>query len=172
MNCSPRVLRGILAACCFVLHVGCHPGVPAKPAVAEIAPPCVEDSGPETFLENCQHLRASDAFRQNVCLCFKQDGHGAICMDLNHQLYLVVVTKLPARPVAQISERFRQLQISTAALRKRMDPDAFILNRPGEDRIRGIFRIPDDVEESFAAELFNDLLGLKLEPGDIWFQWD
>jgi hypothetical protein len=84
----------------------------------------------------------------------------------------VVVTKLPARPVAQISKRFRQLQISTAALRKRMDPDAFILNRPGEDRIRGIFRIPDDVEESFAAELFNDLLGHKLEPGDIWFQWD
>lgn len=90
-------------------------------------------------------------------------------MDLDHQLYLVVDTELPVRSVAHLSKRFSNLRISAATLRKRMDPDAFILDRDGID---SIFRIPPDAEESFAADLFSELLGIKLKPADIRFHWD
>jgi hypothetical protein len=168
-------MRFILSGACFVALVGCHPGAPATPIAPTIqtATPLDEaEMAPKTFLENCQQLRASDGFRQNVWLNSNQDGLGAICMDLDHQLYLVVVTSLPARPVAKTSKQFRQLRISTAALRQRMDPDAFILNRYDNDPIRGIFRIPVDAGESFAVDLCNEILNLKLQPGGIGFGWD
>jgi hypothetical protein len=90
-------------------------------------------------------------------------------MDLEHQLYLVVVTDLPTRSADQISKQFIDLRISTATLRKRMDPDAFILNRDGIDWIS---RIPPDAEESFAADLLNELLSLDLKPSEIRYGWD
>lgn len=90
-------------------------------------------------------------------------------MDLDHHLFLVVDTELPVRSVANLSKLFSNLKISAATLRKRIDPDAFILDREGIDCV---FRIPPDAEESFAADLFNELLGLKLAPTDIRFQWD
>ena len=167
-------MRLILSVACFVAPIGCHPGVPATPMVPTVhtATPYDEESEiPKTFLENCQHLRASDGFRQDIGLCCSDAILGAICMDLDHQLYLVVATELPERPVADLSERFRKLQISTAALRQRMDPDTFVLNRTTRGPIRGIFRIPADAEESFATDLFNEILKLKLQPGGIGFQW-
>lgn len=130
---------------------------------------CVEDCGDQTFLGNCNELRSSDGFRQNIWLNFNKDGHGAICMDLDHQLYLMVDTKLPVRSVAHLSKRFSNLQIPVSTLRKRMDCDAFILDR---DEIDWISRIPPDAEESFAADLFNELVGLNLKSTDIRFQWD
>jgi hypothetical protein len=131
-------------------------------------PARVEQSSDQTFLGNVNALRASDGFRQNVWLS-SNCSLGAICMDLDHQLYLVIVTELPARPAEHLSERFRSLHISTAALRKRMDPDAFILDEEGIDWIS---RIPPDAEESFAADLLNELCGLNLNPNNISFQWD
>lgn len=151
------------------LLLGCTTGnhiIPQKHDTAEI---CVEDCTDQTFLGNCNDLRRSDGFRQNVWLCFNRDGHGAICMDLDHQLYLVVDTQDSIRPASRLSKRFSELKISAAALSKRMDPDAFILDRNGIDWIS---RIPADAEESFAADLFNELLGLELKPADISFQWD
>jgi hypothetical protein len=132
------------------------------------APVCLEDCIDQTFLGNAKNLRKSDGFRQNVWLS-SNGPLGAICMDLDHQLYLVVVTEFATRPAEHLSERFRSLEISTAALRKRMDPDAFILDREGID---WICRIPPDAKESFAADLFNELCGLNLKPDNIWFGWD
>jgi len=90
-------------------------------------------------------------------------------MDLDHQLYLVVNTELTTRPLTHLSKGFSNLRIPATTLRKRMDPNAFILDRDGIDLI---FRIPPDAEESFAADLFNELLGLNLKPTDIGFGWD
>ncbi len=90
-------------------------------------------------------------------------------MDLNHQVYLVVIAERTGRPGKHPSKRFSNLLISSATLRKRMDPDAFILDRDG---IEWIFRIPPDAEESFAAELLNERLGLDLKPTDIGYGWD
>jgi len=167
-------MRLILAGACFVALAGCHPGTPAMPIVPTIhtASPYDEESEiPKTFLENCQQLRAGDGFRQHIGLTCSEGILGAICMDLDHHLYLVVGTELPARPVANLSERFRKLRISTAALRPRMDPDTSVLNRSTYGPIRGIFRIPADAGESFAVDLCNELLNLKLPPGGIGFLW-
>ncbi len=90
-------------------------------------------------------------------------------MDLDHQLYLVVIAERPTRPAEHLSERFRSLQISSTVLRRRMDPDAFILDRAGID---WIFRIPPNAEESFAADLLNELFDLNLKPNNIRFGWD
>jgi hypothetical protein len=151
------------------LLLGCSTGSRTISTTHDTSAICVEDSVDQTFLGNSNELRTSDGFRQNIWLNFNKDGHGAICMDLDHQLYLVVDTDLPVRSVTHLNKRFSNLRISAATLRKRMDPDAFILNRDGID---WIFRIPPDTEESFAADLFNELLGLKLKPTDIRFQWD
>ena len=151
------------------LLLGCSTGSRAISTTRDTAAICVEDSVDQTFLGNCNGLRTSDGFRQNIWLNFNKDGHGAICMDLDHQLFLVIDTELPVRSVANLSKRFSNLKISAATLRKRIDPDAFILDREGIDCV---FRIPPDAEESFAADLFNELLGLKLAPTDIRFQWD
>jgi hypothetical protein len=151
------------------LLLGCNNGLRDMPPTRDTTAVCIEDRADQTFLGNSRQLRASDGFRQNIWLNFHKDGHGAICMDLDHQLYLVVDTDLPVRPVAHLSKRFGDLRISAATLRKQMDPDAFILGRDGIDWIS---RIPPDADESFGADLFNELLGLKLEPTDIRFQWD
>jgi hypothetical protein len=135
----------------------------------DASPACVEVADDQTFLRNTHNLRASDGFRQNVWLSFNQDSHAAICMDLNRQLYLVVISERTWQPGKHPSKRFSNLRISSATLRKRMDPDAFILDRDG---IEWIFRIPPDAEESFAAELLNELSGLDLKPTDIGYGWD
>jgi hypothetical protein len=90
-------------------------------------------------------------------------------MDLDRQLYLVVDTEFTARPETRLSKRFRNLHISASTLRKRMDPNAFILDRDGIDWIS---RIPPDAEDSFAADLFNELVGLNLKSADIRYGWD
>ncbi len=153
----------------YSLLLGCSTGPRAISTPDNLAPACVEECTDQTFLGNANDLRASDGFRQNVWLNFNKDGHGVICMDLDHQLYLVIDTELPVRSVANLSKRFSILQISATTLRKRMDPNAFLLDRDG---IHLIFRIPPDAKESFAADLFNELLGLNLKPADIRFGWD
>ena len=129
----------------------------------------VEDCVDQSFLGNCNELRASGGYRQNIWLSFNKDGLCAICMDLDRQLYLVVDTGFQVRSVGHPSKRFSSFRISAATLRKRMDPDAFILDRDG---IGWISRIPPDAEEPFAADLLSELLGFKLKPSDIRFQWD
>lgn len=151
------------------LLLGCSSGSRAVSKTPDTAPICVEDRVDQTFLANCNDLCESDGFRQNIWMNFKKDGHGAICMDLDHRLYIVVDSEVPVRSVGDLSERFSKLRISAATLRKRMDPDAFILDRDGID---WICRIPADAEESFAADYFNELMGLKLKPTEIRFQWD
>lgn len=157
----------ILMAICFML-LGCSTGSRALSLANNITPTCVEECADQTFLGNANDLRTSDGFKENIWLS-SNGSLGAICMDLDHQLYLVVVTEFPTLRVEHLSERFRSLQISTAALRKRMDPDAFILDREG---INWISRIPPDAKESFPAELLNDLCGLNLKPNNIRFGWD
>ena len=156
----------VIGACC--LFFGCQPGV--RPIPAGSGSSAVR--GDQTFLGSCRSLRASDGFRQNVWLCFAGEGHGAVCMDLDRQLYLVVRTGLPVRPVDLLSDRFRRLQVAESDLRGRMHPEAFVLDQPGDGGSDAIFRIPTDAGESFAADLFNELLGLDLKSRDLWFQWD
>jgi hypothetical protein len=157
----------ILMAICSML-LGCSAGSRALSTADNTTPASVEECADQTFLGNANDLRTSDGFRQNVWLS-SNGPLGAICMDLDHQLYLVVVTGFPTRSAEQLSERFRSLEISTAALRKRMDPDAFILDREGID---WICRIPPDAKESFAADLLNELCGLNFKPNNIRFGWD
>jgi hypothetical protein len=157
----------ILIGICSLL-LSCSTDSRALSTADDTAPAFVEECADQTFLGNANDLRTSDGFRQNVWLS-SNGPLGAICMDLDHQLYLVVVTESPTRPAENLSERFRSLEISTAALRKRMDPDAFILDREGID---WICRIPPDAKESFAADLLNELCGLNLKPNNIWFGWD
>jgi len=154
--------NSILIAICSLL-LGCNTCEPAKS-------PTTHDV--ETFLDNCDQLQATDAFRQNIWVSFNGDSHGAIFMDLNHQLYLAVISKIPIRSQDCLSEQFKKLQVSITELSKQMDPDAFILNESTKDRIDGIYRIPTDTKESFVAELFNELMGLNLRTHDIRFQWD
>ena len=151
------------------LLLGCGTGSRALSTTHDSSSIGVEECDDQTFLGNIQKLRRSDGFRQNIWINFNKDGHGAICMDRDHQLYLVVDTELPIRSVSHLSKRLKKLRISTDTLRKRNDPDAFILDRDG---IAWVSRIPDYAGESFATEFFNELLGLKLKPTDIRFQWD
>lgn len=153
----------------YSLLSGCGTGLRVNSKADDSTPACVEEPSDQTFLGNTHNLRASDGFRQNVWLSFNQDSHAAICMDLNHQLYLAVIAERTGRPVKHPSKRFSNLRIYSATLRKRMDADAFILDRDG---IEWIFRIPPDAEESFAAELLNERLGLDLKPTDIGYGWD
>jgi hypothetical protein len=153
----------------FSLLLCCCSGSRAGSTTLDTIPSSFEESFDQTFLGNCNSLRKSEGFRQNVWLNFNQDSHAAICMDLDHQLYLVVKTELPLSPIARLSTRFRKLQITADTLRKRMEPEAYILDGEGIDLI---IHIPSDAEETFAADLFNELLDLKLKPNDIIFQWD
>jgi hypothetical protein len=152
----------------YSLLLGCNIGGPAISKAPNSTADRVEDGDDQTFLGSCKQLQVSEGFRQNIWLNFNKDGHGAICMDLNRNLYFVVDTELPIEST-HLSKRFRDLRISATTLRERMDSEAFILAGPGIDLI---FRIPPDAEESFAADLFNDLLGLNLRPTDIRFHWD
>ncbi len=149
--------------------LGCGAGSRALSTTHDTAAIGVEDCVDQSFLGNCNELRASAGYRQNVWLSFNKDGLGAICMDLDRQLYLVVDTGFQVRSMGHPSKRFSSFRISAATLRKRMDPDAFILDRDG---IGWISRIPPDAEEPFAADLLSELLGFKLKPSDIRFQWD
>ena len=130
------------------------------------------DKHDETFLGNCSQLRASKGFRQNVYICFNHEGHGAIFMDLDLQLYLLVVSDLPVKPVDDIDSRYRELLVSVDEVRERIDRDAFILKSDNDEQIGYVFRIPENPEESFAADLFHELLEVKLKPQDIWYKWD
>jgi hypothetical protein len=152
----------------YALLLGCSTGSRDSSTAVDNAPECVEDPADQTFLGNANELRTSDGFRQNVWLS-SNGPLGAICMDLHHQLYLVVVTDFPTYPPEHLSERFRSLQISAPTLRERMHRDSFILDGAGID---WIYRIPPDAEESFVAHLFNELCGLNLKPNNIWFGWD
>lgn len=134
-----------------------------------VAPRCVEEFEHQTFLGNCKRLRESNGFRQNVWLSYHQGSIGAICMDLDHQLYLVIHTKFPLRSEEYLSNQFRSLRISANTLRNRMDPDAFILDRDG---INWISRIPLNAEESFPCDLFHELCGVNLRSSEIRFSWD
>ena len=153
----------------YSLLLGCSNGAYSISTTQDAATICVENRADQTFLGNTNDLRSSDGFRQNCWLSFNQGSLGAICMDLDHQLYLVVDTELPTQSADHLSKQFTDLRISAATLRKRMDPDAFILNRDGIDWIS---RIPPDADESFAADLCNKLLSLNLKPSDIRFGWD
>ncbi len=157
----------ILMAICSLL-LGCSTGSRAVSTADNNTPACLEECADQTFMGNANDLRTSVGFRQNVWLS-SNGSLGAICMDLDHQLYLVVDTEFPTCPPEHLSNYFRSLKISAPALRKRMHRDAFILDREGIDWIS---RIPLDAEESFAADLLNEFCGLNLKPEDIWFGWD
>ena len=161
--------RNTILIAIYSLLLGCSNGSRVISTTGDTAPACVEECDDQTFLGNSNDLRASDGFRQNVWLSFNQGSIGAICMDLDHQLYLVIDTEFPIRSAEYLSQRFRGLQVSSTKLRKRMNPDAFILDRDGIDWIT---RIPSDAEESFAADLLNELCGLNLRSPDIRFGWD
>ena len=163
------LLRSFIPTAFLFLLLGCSDGPHVQSTKADAALVDSETSVAQTFLGNCNELRASDGFRQNVYLSFNGDGHGAICMDLERRLYLIIVTERPVRSVDYVSQRFNSLRVSPATLRRRMDPDAFIPGRDGVDRI---YRIPPTADESFAADLFNDHLGGHTSPSDIEFQWD
>jgi len=158
----------ILIASCF-LFIGCSNGYRAVSTPDSTSLACVEECRDQTFVGNCNSLRTSDGFRQNCWLSSKQGSIGAICMDRDHQLYLVIDTELPLRSPKYQSQRFRSLQDSPSNLRKRLDPDAFILDREGIDWIS---HIPLNAEESFAADLMNELCGLSLKHEDIRYGWD
>lgn len=158
-----------LLATIYPLLLACSNESRALAITANSTPACVEACEDQTFLGNYNNLRASDGFRQNVWLSCDQGSIGAICMDLNHQLYLVVDTDVPFRSEERINQRFRSLRINATTLRKRMDSDAFILNRDGIDWIS---RIPSDAEETFPSDLFRELCGVNLQSSDIRFGWD
>jgi hypothetical protein len=153
----------------YSLLLGCTTGSRTLSTPDTTTPACVEACEDQTFLGNANSLRASDGFRQNVWLSFNKGSIGAICMDLDHQLYLVVDTEVPHRSEEYLSQRFRSLRVNATTLRKRMDSDAFILDRDGIDWIS---RIPLDAEESFPAELFKELCGVNLKSSNIRFGWD
>jgi len=126
----------------------------------------------ETFFGNCSQLRASKAFRQNVYICFNHDSHGAIFMDLDQQLYLLVVSDLPVTTQDDLDSGFRELLVSADKVREGMDRDAFILKSDNMEQIGYVFRIPEKAEESFAADLFHELFKVKLKTQDIRYKWD
>lgn len=134
---------------------------------------CLEAEPSRSFLEICRKLKNSDGFRQNVWLCGKLEASAAICMDLNRRLYLVVRSERPARTARQIDDTYKRLMITPETLRSRMDPDAFILgDGTADEKLVGIFRIPDDAGESFGIELINHLFGFDLKIEDQSFGWD
>jgi hypothetical protein len=153
----------------YSMLLGCSTGSRALFSADDTAPVCVEENADQSFVGNSNALRASDGFRQNCWLSYKQGSLGAVCMDLDHQRYLVVDAEFPIHSVGHRSQRFSSLQVSIATLRKKMHPEAFILDRDGIDWIS---RIPPDAEESFAADLFNELFGLRIKPTDIRYGWD
>jgi hypothetical protein len=153
----------------YSLLLGCSTGSRTISASGNTAPACVEACEDQTFLGNSNSLRASDGFRQNVWLSFNQGSIGAICMDMDRQLYLVVDTEVPLRSEEYLSQRIKSLRVNATTLRKRMNSDAFILDRDGIDWIS---RIPLDAEESFPADLFTELCGVNLKSSDIRFGWD
>lgn len=167
----PAILLSLLAVFSIAL-ISCRHGFSKDQQATPIPANSEADRTPATFLENCKQLKESSGFRQNIWLCFNQDAHGAICMDLNRQLYLVVASTLPARPDTQFKESYQKLQISDATLLSRMDPESFVLANRGNSKSLGIFQIPADADESFAVDLFNHLFNLTLAHGDLSFQWD
>ena len=153
----------------YSLLLGCSNGSRALSILGNPTPACVEAGEDQTFLGNSNRLRSSDGFRQNVWLSCNRGSIGAICMDLDHQLYLVVDTEVPLRSEVYLNQRFRSLRVNATTLRKRMDSGAFILDRSGIDWIS---RIPLDAEESFPSDLFKELCGVNLKLSDIRFGWD
>jgi len=156
-----------LAASSFML--GCCSGSSILNLKNDSITDSLEDSGDQTFLGNCKSLRDSDGFRQNCWLSSKQLTIGAICMDLNRHLYLVVDTDSPIRSEELISPRFKNLRDSAATLRKKMDSEAFILDRQGIDWIS---RIPIEAKDTFPSELLHELTGVKIKSADIRYGWD
>ncbi len=158
----------ILVTICSVL-LGCGTGSHTHSTPDKPRPPDGEACEDQTFLGNAKRLRASGGFRQNVWLSFNRGSIGAICMDLDRQLYLVIDTEFPLRSEECLSQRFRSLRVTPTTLRKRMNSDAFILDRDGIDWIS---RIPLEAEESFPTELFRELCGVNLKSSDMRFAWD
>jgi hypothetical protein len=126
----------------------------------------------KTFLGNCRELRTSKGYRQNIYICFNQDGHGAIFMDLDHKLYILVTSSLAVTPVENLDSRYSKLLVDVDEVRDRMDRESFILNNSSNDEVDYIFRIPSNPQESFAVDLFNELLDLNVKPQDVWYKWD
>ena len=71
--------------------LSCNKESPLTPKAIDYSAPQLEES----FLGNCNQLQVSEGFRQNVFICFDGDTHGAIFMDMDSKLYLLVVSELP-----------------------------------------------------------------------------
>lgn len=94
-------------------------------------------------------------------------------MDLDRRLYLVVWSKVSVLERRPMDEKYKLLLVKPAVLRSRMAPDTTILEEHNHDqRLIGVFRIPDDARECFAIDLINHILDLNLKPEDQKFQWD
>lgn len=144
------------------------------PVPANTPVPLVESQSPQTFLANYRDLKKTTAFRQNIWLGW---NHGqdpaqiALCVDLRNQVYLVIRDSPTVRSQEKLPGYYQNLSVSVPTLRARMDPDAFVLH-DGNLSIAGIFRVPDNPPESFAADVINQLLDKRITPEDLTFQAD
>ena len=130
-----------------------------------------EPMPPQTFLENYQDLCKSAAYRQNIWINWNQGENNsqvALCVDLRNQVYLVVRGTPTER---NLPDYYQDLLVSSSTLRERMDPQAFVL-RDLSSPISGIFCVPRDPPEFFAADAINQVLGTQVSPEGLTFQAD
>lgn len=158
----------ILACLCLLLQ-GCMDQGENSLNQSAVTPACVEECEDHTFRGNCNTLRESQGFRQNIFLYGEQRTMGLICMDLDRELYFIVDATLPVLPPNEMHPRYRNMRIGADRLRKKMDPEAFILDRPQNNLI---FHIPRDAGELFPVELLRGVCGIRIKQNDIRFAWD
>lgn len=159
----------IMLACLCLLLQGCMNQEEHSFNQSGVAPACVEECDDHTFRGNCNKLRVSQGFRQNIFLYGEQRTMGLICMDLDRELYFIVDATLPVLPPNEMHPRYRNMRIGADRLREKMDPEAFILDRPETDLI---FHIPRDAGEVFPVELLREVCGIRIKQNDIRFAWD
>ncbi|RYD48117.1 MAG: hypothetical protein EOP85_04210 [Verrucomicrobiaceae bacterium] len=160
--------------------LGIFPLVSCAPDAGQVSPSSSrtsassfrDESAPTTFIANVKDVRASLAYRQGCWLSPEsktgEASFAALCVDLENQVHLVIFSNRPAR---KVTGKMSIYQISAAQLRSSMHPGSTVFGNTNVP-IAGIFRVPEDCGEAFAADAFNALLGTTLKPRDFRFQYD
>ncbi len=131
-----------------------------------------DESAPTTFLANVKEVRASPSYRQSCWLSPEsktgEESSAALCIDLKNQVHVVIFSNRPAR---NVTGKMAIYQIPATRFRSSMHPGSTVLGNNNVP-IAGIFRVPENSQETFAADAFNALLGTDLKPRDFRFQYD
>ncbi len=133
----------------------------------------LDEGSSSSFLECCRMLERSGEFRQNIWLSARGNAWAGICMDRQKRLYLVIPTVNRKHLSSESSGPFQHLRVDAGELRRRLDPEAFILGSSGaETKSALVYQIPTGAGESFGEDVLNHHFCLKLKPEELRFQWD